>query len=191
HKGVIKVSSPKGRGIQMNAGAKQATGRILLFLHADTFLPVNGLELICYSLSKNNIVAGAFDLGINSEIKYYRIIEKTASIRSRLTGVPYGDQAIFVKKDYFFSIKGFQEIPIMEDVDFMGRIKKHRRKIITLPLKVSTSSRRWETDGVLCGTLRNWLLMILYLVGTSPEKLAVFYKYKPIKKNCIMKNCKE
>lgn len=182
HEQVIKISSPKGRGIQMNMGAKLATGNIFLFLHADTFLPVKGLEQIYYSLKQKDIVAGAFDLGINSKKNFYRIIEKTASIRSRLTRIPYGDQAIFVKKDYFFRIKGFQEIPIMEDVDLMRRIKKRKDKIIILPSKVFSSSRRWETEGVLYGTLRNWMLMLNYLMGISPDKLAVFYKYKTVKK---------
>lgn len=179
---VIKISSPKGRGIQMNSGAKQAKGGILLFLHADTFLPVNGLDRIYNSLSSKKYVGGAFDLRIKSELKiksrkkYYRIIEKTASIRSRITGIPYGDQAIFIDKNYFFKLKGFKEIQIMEDVDLMSRIKKNGGKIIILPLKVQTSSRRWDSEGVVYGTLRNWFLMAFYLMGAAPGKLAAFYK---------------
>ncbi|QTA83734.1 Transferase 2, rSAM/selenodomain-associated [Desulfonema limicola] len=182
HKQVKKISSPKGRGIQMNMGAELASGKILLFLHADTCLPDKGLEQVCRLLSRQDIIAGAFDLGINSVKKIYRIIEKTASIRSRFTRIPYGDQALFIKKDYFFNIRGFQNIPVMEDVDIMRRIKKNKSKIIILPLKVLTSPRRWETEGILYGTIRNWMLMIFYFIGVRPGKLADFYKYKPVKK---------
>ena len=107
------------------------------------------------------------------------MIEKTASLRSRITKIPYGDQAIFIRKKYFFEIGRYREIPIMEDVDLMVRIKKDQGKLKFLNSRVSTSSRRWEEEGMVYCTLRNWTILILFFLGTKPEKLAVFYKNKP------------
>jgi hypothetical protein len=96
-------------------------------------------------------------------------------IRTRLTGIPYGDQAIFIKRDIFAGMNGYQEIPIMEDVELMRRIKKSGYKICIIPQKVSTSPRRYEKEGVIFCTLRNWMLMSLYLLGVEPEKLVKYY----------------
>jgi hypothetical protein len=96
-------------------------------------------------------------------------------IRTRITGIPYGDQAIFIKKDFFAGMNGYQEIPIMEDVELMRRIKKSGYKICIIPQRVSTSPRRWEKEGIIYCTLRNWALISLYLSGFKPEKLAKFY----------------
>jgi rSAM/selenodomain-associated transferase 2 len=167
----------KGRGRQMNCGAAQASGDILLFLHADTRISQEAVARLERVMVQNGaVVGGAFDLGIQSSKKIYRLIETMASQRSRITKLPYGDQAIFLRKTYFFSIGGFSEIPLMEDVDIMRRIKKRGDKIVILPQKVQTSPRRWEEEGVLYGTLRNWLLILLYLLGVSPDRLARFYK---------------
>ena len=173
---VRKIASPKGRGIQLNTGAREAAGAILIFLHADTRLPENALETIDRAMNSGDPVAGAFDLGIDSKQPAFRVIEKIASLRSRLTRIPYGDQAVFVRRDYFRSLGGFQEIPIMEDVELMQRIKKRGGKIHILTDRVQTSARRWEKEGILCGTLRNWLLVSLYYAGVKPERLARFYK---------------
>lgn len=167
----------KGRGRQMNCGAALASGDILLFLHADTQISkeaVTRLERVM--LHDGAVVGGAFDLAIHSSKKIYRLIEFMAGRRSRITRLPYGDQAIFLRKKYFFSIGGFSEIPLMEDVDIMRRIKQRGDKIIILPQKVQTSPRRWEKEGVLYGTIRNWILISLYLLGVSPDRLARFYK---------------
>jgi rSAM/selenodomain-associated transferase 2 len=174
-KAVRKISSPKGRGIQLNTGAREASGEFLIFLHADTRLPANALEEIDRTMQSKNIVAGAFDLGIDSDRYAFRVIEKIASWRSRLTRIPYGDQAVFIRRDDFRSLGGFQEIPIMEDVELMKRIKKQGGKIHILPNRVRTSARRWEKEGLLYGTMRNWLLVLLYYLGVKPEKLARFY----------------
>jgi rSAM/selenodomain-associated transferase 2 len=173
---VRKILCPKGRARQMNCGAVQATGDILIFLHVDTRLPENALKKVAAMLEDKAIVGGAFDLGIDSERFAFRVIEKMASWRSRLTRVPYGDQAIFIRRDYFQSLGGFRDIPIMEDVELMRRIKRRQGKINILKDKVKTSPRRWETEGVVFCTLRNWLLLTLYLLGAKPETLAKFYK---------------
>jgi rSAM/selenodomain-associated transferase 2 len=173
--GVRKIASPKGRGTQLNAGAREATGEILFFLHADTRLPPNALNAIGQTLQSGDYVAGAFDLGIDSHRLAFRVIEKIACWRSRLTRIPYGDQTIFIRRDYFRSMGGFQDIPIMEDVDLMRRIKKKGGKIHILRDRVKTSARRWEKEGILYGTLRNWLLVSLFCSGVKPERLARFY----------------
>jgi rSAM/selenodomain-associated transferase 2 len=172
---VIKVISPKGRGRQMNKGASVATGDILLFLHTDTELPENAFMTISTVIDRKQYVGGAFDLGIKSGRLIFRLIEKMVYIRTRITGIPYGDQAIFIKKDFFAGMNGYQEIPIMEDVELMRRIKKSGYKICIIPQRVSTSPRRWEKEGIIYCTLRNWALIILYLSGFKPEKLAKFY----------------
>lgn len=170
-----KIVSEKGRSQQMNAGAAIARGGILLFLHADTLLPRNALHAISSIMQKKELVGGAFDLGIDSPRSVFRLIETAASLRSRITRIPYGDQGIFIRKDYFHAIGGFKEIPLMEDVDIMRRIKKAGDKICILPLKVKTSPRRWEKEGIVRCTLRNWALITLYCLGFSPEKLAKLY----------------
>ncbi len=173
---VKKIASFKGRGAQMNAGAAGAKGEILLFLHADTLLPRPVLDQILLALKQPDIVGGAFDLGIDSNRWGFRLIETVASLRSRITRIPYGDQAIFIKKAVFERLGGFGEIPLMEDVDLMRRVKKAGQKIAIIPLKVLTSPRRWEKEGLFFSTLRNWILISLYLLGVSPQRLSKFYK---------------
>jgi len=173
---VITAIGKKGRGNQMNRGAALAKGDILVFLHADARLPLNTLTLIDSAFSDPAFVAGAFDLAIASERPVFRLIEKTASLRSRVTRIPYGDQALFFRRDSFNAIGGFADIPIMEDVEIMRRIKKRGGRIVFIDQPVTTSARRWETEGVLYCTLRNWLLISLYLSGVSPERLARWYK---------------
>jgi rSAM/selenodomain-associated transferase 2 len=175
-KNLIKLTSPQGRGCQMNKGAVQALGETLLFLHCDTTLPDNGLESIQSVMKNQFIKAGAFDLSINARGAAYRIIENAASFRSRITRIPYGDQAIFIHKNYFFDIGQYREIPIMEDVDLMLRIKKARGRIQFLNTKTSTSARRWQKEGAIYCTLRNLTIITLYFLGINPEKLAAFYK---------------
>ncbi|MGA2526866.1 MAG: TIGR04283 family arsenosugar biosynthesis glycosyltransferase [Smithellaceae bacterium] len=173
---VKKILCPEGRARQMNCGAAKSSGEILIFLHADTRLPMNSLHRIATAMENKTFVGGAFDLGIDSERFAFRIIEKMASLRSRLTRIPYGDQTIFIRRDYFQSLGGFKDIPIMEDVELMRRIKRRQGKINILKDKVKTSPRRWETEGIVFCTLRNWFLITLYLLGAKPETLAKLYK---------------
>jgi rSAM/selenodomain-associated transferase 2 len=170
-----KIVSEKGRSRQMNKGATIARGEILLFLHADTLLPRDALSAIASIMQNHKFVGGAFDLGIDSARTVFRLIETAASLRSRITRVPYGDQGIFLRKGYFHTIGGFREIPLMEDVDLMRRIKKAGDRICILPLRVKTSPRRWEKEGIIRCTLRNWTLLTLYYLGCPPEKLVKHY----------------
>jgi rSAM/selenodomain-associated transferase 2 len=173
---VIKISSERGRAKQMNAGASIAKGEILIFLHADTELPVHALKKIDSLMEQGEYVGGAFDLGIKSDRFIFKVIGKLASWRSRLNRVPFGDQAIFIRRDYFNKVGGYKEIPLMEDMELMRRIRKSGDKIWIFYDRVMTSPRRWEKEGVIYCTLRNWTLQALYFFGVSPHKLAIFYK---------------
>jgi rSAM/selenodomain-associated transferase 2 len=172
---IIKSVSPKGRGKQMNKGASLAKGDILLFLHTDTELPEGAFTAISSIMGKAQCVAGSFDLGIKSERLIFRLIEQIVRVRTRITRIPYGDQAIFIRRDFFEKIKGYREIPLMEDVDLMKRMKKSGVRICIIPRKVKTSPRRWEKEGILYCTLRNRVLISLYHLGVDPEKLVKFY----------------
>ena len=172
---VLCLRSAPGRALQMNAGAAVAEGQILLFLHADTALPRRALEKISHIMTAREYVGGAFDLAIDSDSLFLRYIARRASFRSRLNRIPYGDQAIFIDRVYFEGLGGFKEIPIMEDVDLMRRIKKNRQEIHIFRDRVMTSPRRWEAEGPLYTTLRNQLLVLFYYLGVSPETLSRFY----------------
>lgn len=173
--GVIRLTAPKGRARQMNAGAARACGNILLFLHADTLLPQNAFPKIANALSDGRYIGGAFDLSIQNHRWIFRLTGKCASLKHRLTRVPYGDQAIFIRKDYFKTIGGYPEIPLMEDVELMKRVKRRKDRIVILPDTAATSSRKWEKDGVAYTILRNWILQALYLFGVPAEKLVKYY----------------
>ncbi|MBM4314427.1 MAG: DUF3047 domain-containing protein [Deltaproteobacteria bacterium] len=179
---VHKILSPQGRGMQMNEGAKIVRGEILLFLHADTALPRDALGLIDETMRNQRVVGGAFDLGFRSSRFAFKFIAAVASFRSRLTRVPFGDQALFLRRDYFERIGGYKEIPLMEDVEIMNRIKQLGDPIAFIGKPVLTSTRRWEKEGLLRCTLRNWLLQLLYLFGVPPERLAGYYPaaYAPL-----------
>ncbi len=172
---VISLRSPRGRGAQMNRGAERATGSILLFLHADTLLPENAFREICDALDDTRFVGGAFDLGIDSERFLIRLTARCASLKHRLTRVPYGDQAIFIRADFFHEIGGYREIPLFEDVELMRRVKKLGKTIIILDRRTITSPRKWEKDGVFYTIFHNWTLQALHLMGASPEFLSKHY----------------
>jgi rSAM/selenodomain-associated transferase 2 len=174
--GVLCVKSPQGRASQMNAGAALATGEILIFLHADTRLPRQALELISKVMTRQALIGGAFDLRIDTKRLILKIIARIASLRSRLTRIPYGDQAIFIHRDYFNQVGRYPEIPLMEDVALMRRIKRAGGRIYFVPDPVITSARRWEQEGILYTTLRNWLLLGAYTLGAAPDNLAKYYK---------------
>ena len=173
---VKKLGSRKGRAAQMNEGARNAEGSTLLFLHADTELPSDALQLITAAMHDKRYVAGAFDLCITSDRPVFRVIETSASLRSRVTRIPFGDQAIFIRKEYFDKIGGYRDMPIMEDVEIMKRIRKRGDRIFIIDRRVRTSPRRWEHEGIVRCTLRNWLLQVLYPLGISSHTLARLYK---------------
>jgi len=173
---VIKLTSQPGRACQMNAGADTADGEILIFLHADTQLPHNALKNISQVMENGKYVGGAFELKIDSGKIFLKYVAARASFRSRLNRIPYGDQAVFIRKEYFEEIGGYKDIPIMEDIDLMRRIKKRGDKICIMGDRVITSARRWEKQGFFYTTIKNQVLLILYYLGVSPHKLAKLYK---------------
>jgi len=175
-KEVKSILSPKGRALQMNAGAAAARGEILLFLHADTRLPDGALQKISSIMKQGQYVGGAFDLGIDSDKLALRAIARAASLRSRLTRIPYGDQTIFILKDYFNKIGCYKNVPLMEDVELMQRIKKAGDKVYIISDRVSTSPRRWEKEGIIYCSLRNIIISNLYFMGVSPDKLVRYYR---------------
>jgi len=172
---VVTLGSEKGRARQMNAGAALARGSILLFLHADTYLPVDGLELILDTMQDERYVGGAFSLGFDSDRKTLGFVGGVVSLRSRMTRQPLGDHGIFVRRDYFLRIGGYREIPIMEDVELMRRIKRRGDRIRILGKRVRTSARRIEREGLWYCTIRNLSLMWFYSLGASPERLKRYY----------------
>jgi rSAM/selenodomain-associated transferase 2 len=174
---VKRLVAGTGRASQMNRGAAHATGHILLFLHADTFLPGKAFRHIRRALSADSTVAGAFDLGMDSPRLSLKIIAKMASIRSRVMRIPYGDQAQFFRRECFDALEGFRDLPVMEDVDIMRRIKTRRGRIRIIALRVKTSPRRWEREGLFRCTLRNWLLICFYYLGARPEMLSRYYRF--------------
>ncbi len=177
---VVKISSSRGRALQMNIGASRAGKNILLFLHCDTILPEHAFEDIVNVFNSTSSVAGAFDLSLDNSRLLFRLIGKWASWKHRLTRIPYGDQAIFIRKDYFEKIGGYKEIPLMEDLDLMKRIKRKKDTITILRSSVKTSSRKWEEEGPLETIFKNWMLQALYLFGVSPEQLVRYYYRKNI-----------
>jgi len=165
----------RGRGNQMNFGALQARGDILLFLHGDTALPASALDMIRRALDDDMVAGGAFRLRFASTGRALKIIAWGANLRSRLFGLPYGDQALFVRRSAFEGIGGFSPWPLMEDVDLVRRLKRTGRMVL-LPEAVTTSARRWEREGVLWTTIRNSLLLLGFRLGISPVWLAQWYR---------------
>jgi rSAM/selenodomain-associated transferase 2/rSAM/selenodomain-associated transferase 1 len=183
---VITITAEKGRALQMNKGAAKAAGDILLFLHADTILPEKGFDKIISVMETGNYVAGAFNYDIDSRNPFLRFIYYTSYLRSKISRITYGDQGIFIRKDYFEKIGGYPEIPIMEEVEFMKKIKKNKDKIYILKDGVKTSARRYEKEGIIYGWLRNHRMRILYFFGVSPGQLVKYYPdtHRKIQNKC-------
>ena len=164
------VSSARGRGVQMNAGARAASGDVLLFLHVDTFLPRGAEESILATTDDH--LWGRFDVEIEGRHPLLKVIACAMNLRSRLTGIATGDQAIFVRRGAF---AGFPEVALMEDVAFSAAMKRRARPAC-LRQRVRTSGRRWETRGVLRTVLQMWRLRLMYFLGAPPEALARRYE---------------
>jgi len=177
-KTIITCSCQQGRGRQMNVGASRATGGILVFLHADTILPTTALLLIQKTLQNKRLVGGAFTLKIQSQRLLMKLIAVFSTFRSQITRAPYGDQVIFLQKTFFNAIGGYKDIPLMEDVELMRRVKKNKGEIIILQTPVVTSDRRWNQEGLFYTALRDTIIIFLYWCGVSAEKLAKFYPWQ-------------
>jgi len=169
------ITSEKGRARQMNLGAKKSSGDILWFLHADSLIPDNAYNIICNSLQKTHRVWGRFNIRLSGSKWAFRVIEKLINTRSRLTKVATGDQGIFVLRSKFEKLNGYSDMPLMEDIDFSKRFKKLSPPVC-LNDTIITSSRRWESNGVISTVLLMWYLRFAYFMGTPAEKLA--HKYR-------------
>ena len=167
------MTAPRGRAVQMNAGARAATGGALVFLHADTLLPDGALDMLRRALT--HCPAGAFGLGIDSDRPAVRLIAAVGRLRARLFRLPYGDQALFFRRDFFERLGGFAELPLMEDIELVRRVQAEGHCLAILSARVSTSARRWEREGPVYTTLRNWSLALRYLSGADPARLARSY----------------
>lgn len=172
--GATLVASPPGRGRQMNAGAAAASGDILFFLHADTLPPTGFAEEIHRVLADPTVLLGAFRLGIADPHRGYRIIECIANLRAHL-GLPYGDQGFFLRTSDFRAMDGFTELPVLEDVELVRRLRQ-QGKIRLAASAVRTSARRWQRLGILRTTFRNQLVLLGFLLGLSPDRLAGWYR---------------
>ena len=170
HRGIIWIEAPRGRGTQMNAGAEAASGRWLIFLHADTRLPRDWRNAIEAAENDPGVSLGCFRFALDSRSLFARAIEAGVRLRVRLFGLPYGDQALFVRRDVFRAIGGYADVPIMEDVDLVRRLRA-RGRLFRSPLPAVTSARRWEEDGWIRRTVRHLALIARYLTGTPPERL--------------------
>ncbi len=172
---VIKLISEVGRGTQMNMGAKKAKGEIMVFLHADTRLPPKAFDLIEETFSDVSLSAGAFTIALDEGPLYLRLMVPINNLRGRMTRVPYGDQAIFMKKRTFEGIGGYNDYRIMEDLDLMRRMKRSGLKVKILKEKVRTSSRRFLKNGPFKTVLINIFLIFLFHLGVDNERLARIY----------------
>jgi rSAM/selenodomain-associated transferase 2 len=169
------VHSERGRAIQMNAGATQAMGDVLLFLHADTMLPPAAITCVRDALANGKHRWGRFDISISGRHWMLPVIATLMNLRSRLTGIATGDQAMFVGRATFDAVGGFATLPLMEDIELSGRLRR-----ITPPAciarRVTTSGRRWETCGVWRTMMLMWRLRWNYWRGVAPELLAHAYR---------------
>ncbi|VAW50105.1 hypothetical protein MNBD_GAMMA06-67 [hydrothermal vent metagenome] len=172
------VISKAGRALQMNNGAAIASGKILLFLHVDTFLPDNTIQIILDNYQKESYRRknywGRFDVRLSSSKYVYRLIEGFMNLRSCITSIATGDQAIFIEKNLFNKVGQFPEIVLMEDIAISRQLKKIA-KPVCIKQKVVSSSRRWENNGVVATVLLMWKLRLYYFFGVSPKKLNQLY----------------
>lgn len=190
HGDVVRVRSQSGRARQMNAGAAAASGDILLFLHADTRLPADGLRLVVNTLgaaiasARQGAVttglpeAGAFTLAFFDGGVVLKLFALGGGLRNALTRTPYGDQAQFFTARLFCELGGYPGIPLMEDVAIMHALKRSGRRPVILQAKVRTSARRYLEQGVLYAGIRNNIIRLLYAVGVPAHKLAAHYRRK-------------
>lgn len=169
----VIVSSP-GRAVQMNAGASAASGDLLLFLHADTLLPVSALDHLA-DFFVSPAVWGRFDVRLTGERRLFRMIAWFMNCRSRLTGIATGDQAIFIRRAVFDELGGFAPVPLMEDVEICGRLRRLSRPFC-ISDSVLTDSRRWQKHGPWRTVFLMWRIRWRYWRGESPEALAKLYQ---------------
>jgi rSAM/selenodomain-associated transferase 2 len=169
------VNSSSGRARQMNAGARESLAPLLLFLHADTALPSAALNTLRELSQGRQRFWGRFDVRLGGPAPLLRVVERMMNCRSRMTGIATGDQAIFVSRALFDDVGAYPDIELMEDIALSARL---RRRVWPdcLPLRVETSARRWEQNGIVATILTMWGLRLAYAIGVSPRRLAAWYR---------------
>lgn len=167
------LKSPPGRARQMNAGAAAASAETLLFLHADTQLPANFMQLIAQALGEEKRW-GRFDVKLQPSSPLLHLVARMMNWRSRLTGVCTGDQGIFVQRRLFTELGGYADLPLMEDIELSKRLRRYNKPVCLQPA-LTTSSRRWQQHGTLRTVVLMWWLRALYWLGVSPQRLAKWY----------------
>jgi rSAM/selenodomain-associated transferase 2 len=173
------ISAPRGRALQMNAGARAPEAQdadVLLFLHADTALPPDADRIVLRALANSPRSWGRFDVAIEGRSPWLPLIAAGMNLRSRVTGIATGDQAIFVERSTFLALEGFAPIPLMEDVEFCMRAKRLSRPI-ALHAQVRTSGRRWDQNGAWRTILLMWRLRWEFYLGADPADLAQRYRH--------------
>jgi rSAM/selenodomain-associated transferase 2 len=168
------LEAPRGRANQMNAGAARARGDVLLFLHADCMLEDGALPEAERRLRNPEVAAGCFSMTVAADGRLYRWIDACATARVRLTGIAYGDQGLFLRRQLFERLGGFPPLRFMEDVFFSRRLRRHGRVIVARS-RIFVSPRRWQRAGLVRQTLRNWTLTALAAAGVHPNRLATLY----------------
>jgi rSAM/selenodomain-associated transferase 2 len=171
----LVLQAPRGRAQQMHAGAVAARGRVLLFLHADTLLPEGADELLLAGLARGGQSWGRFDVRIAGRPPMLRVVAAMINLRSRLSGIATGDQAMFVTRDAYRAVGGFPRQPLMEDIELSRRLKRYARPLC-LTQRVTTSGRRWEARGVWRTIVLMWRLRLRYWLGAPPDLLAEEYR---------------
>jgi len=174
----VTCNTPRGRGQQLFAGSEIATGDILLFLHADTWLPVEARTQLIESWNSSEAskatFCGCFEQQIDDRRRIYRWIEKGNLWRAKYQQLPYGDQGVFVSRELYDAVGGMPQISLMEDFEFAKLVSK-RAKLKILPGPIHVDVRRWEKVGPIRQTIRNWSIALRYRMGVSPEKLLKKY----------------
>lgn len=168
------IHAPRGRARQMNAGAALARGDTLVFVHADTYLPNGAVNALCTGMAQQSTSWGRFDVRLSGPHRSLRIVEFLMNLRSRLTGIATGDQAIFVQRRLFETVGGFPDIPLMEDIALSRTLRAIVRPLC-LRESVITSSRRWERQGIMRTIALMSYLRTAYALGVDPERLVRLY----------------
>jgi rSAM/selenodomain-associated transferase 2 len=166
------VTSEKGRSLQMNKGASISLGNILLFLHADTTLPAEGINAIEKAMSDNKNIGGSFYVKFDDQSRILNFLAPFTRINNRY--MTWGDQGIFIRKTIFDEIGGYKNIPVMEDLEIQKELRRKGR-FIKLPLAVTTSARRFIQNGIIRQQLLNIALVVAYEAGVSPCRIKEFY----------------
>lgn len=172
----LLLQAPPGRAAQMNQGAAQASGDVLLFLHADCALEAGALEEVERLVRRPGVAAGCLQMCVRAHGLLYRSLDSCATARVRLTGLVYGDQGLFLRRSLFRQLGGFPRLRFMEDV-FLSRALRQCGRIVVARKRIFVSPRRWHATGIVRQSFRNWTLTALAALGVHPDRLAQYYPH--------------